>query len=628
VFLRFPLRRFSLYLLLAAGLSSGAARAQFAVASVSPSRNVIDAPTATPIQITFTAPVDAATVNAGTIRVFGRWSGVVPGTVSVGSGGLTARFAPARPFFPGELVTVMASAAVAGATGGNLAGGHTWTFWTRSAPGSGNFALAATIDVRLPGDPPIRSYGAYAGDLDRDGAPDFSIPNEDVSDVRVLLGDGCGNFATPVAYPLPLGSQPSSNEGGDFDGDGWIDLAIGNIATSSISVLLGNGAGGYLPVATYPDGATPRGVAVLDANGDGHVDIVTANRNSGNLALFVNAGNGTFLPTSYFSAGGGGETAVAAADANEDGIADLFVGIYFTQTIAILTGNGAGGFAVTGTIPIGGRPWMIAVGDVDGDGHVDVASCNSDTASGSVARGNGLGGFLPPAVTLPTGIIPIAVDLGDLDGDGDLDLVLSDFGSATFTVYKNNGSGTFVSPSTLPAPQAGSCATLVDWDRDGDLDIAGVDELADKLLLFRQTGPSPAGVQPPSCAATLRIDNLANRAGYAGAPPHEAPIGGVFFCGVTGAPSVPYALAAGVPLEPGLPTLFGLANLDFWFLLFNGFATGAPAVTDGFGESRIALLVPPSFPPGFSVAFQALLPDPSSPAGGFLTNPERIVLVP
>jgi hypothetical protein len=604
------------------------AQGGFAVASVSPARNIVDAPTGTPVSISFTAPVDPSTVNAGTFRVFGRWSGVASGAHFVVAGGLIAHFQPARPFFPGEAVTVMLSSTVSGASGGNLAGGHTWSFWTRPAPGSGTLALAGTLDVRLPGDPPIRSYGAYAGDLDRDGAPDLSIPDENVSDVRVLLGNGCGGYALPVPHLLPSGSQPSANEGGDFDGDGFIDLAVANIASVSISVLRGNGAGGYLPAVIYPAGSAPRGVAVLDAEGDGDLDVVIANRNSWNLSLHLNAGNGTFPSASFFDGGGDGETGVVAVDANEDGIADLFVGNYDSQTATILLGNGAGGFALSGTIPLGGRPWMIAAGDVDGDGHVDVASANADTATGTVARGNGSGGFFAPATTVPTGSIPIAVDLGDLEGDGDLDLVLSNYGSGTFTIYRNDGAGAFVAPTTLPAISAGSCATFVDDDRDGDLDLLGIDELADKVLLYRQAGSSPPGVQAPSCAATLRIDNLANRAGYAGTLPHDVKIGGIFFVGVTGAPNVPYALAIGLPQEPGIPAPYGLENLTSWFFLFDGFAGSPNAFTDGFGEDTESILVPSTLSPGVSVAFQGFVLDATNPFGGTVTNPERVVLVP
>jgi hypothetical protein len=81
---------------------------------------------------------------------------------------------------------------------------------------------------------------------------------------------------------------------------------------------------------------------------------------------------------------------------------------------------------------------------------------------------------------------PLAVDLGDLDGDGDLDAVTSDFRTQLFLIYENQGDGTFLRlPNQLTAIGAASCAILHDRDNDGDLDITGIVEVADELILFR-----------------------------------------------------------------------------------------------------------------------------------------------
>ena len=85
---------------------------------------------------------------------------------------------------------------------------------------------------------------------------------------------------------------------------------------------------------------------------------------------------------------------------------------------------------------------------------------------------------------------PIAVDLGDLDGDNDLDLVVSNYAASSFSVYQNNGDGLFGLASILDAPESGSCAILQDRDKDGDLDITGIDEIEDVLLLFQNGLPS------------------------------------------------------------------------------------------------------------------------------------------
>src|SRR5688572_6639361 len=112
---------------------------QLGVASVSPSRQALTASTAANVVVTFDAPVDAATLGPATFAVFGRWSGPRTGTIS--AAGSTATWRPDRPFFPGEYVTVALSEGVLSAGGAPLAGGATWSFWTRASAGTGAFAL-------------------------------------------------------------------------------------------------------------------------------------------------------------------------------------------------------------------------------------------------------------------------------------------------------------------------------------------------------------------------------------------------------------------------------------------------------------------------------------------------------
>ena len=164
-------------------------------------------------------------------------------------------------------VTPAISSAVRAAAGGSLSSGHSFGFWTASAAGSSNFVHSRTIPVRRPGETRrIRTYGAYAGDLDGDGAPDLTLPNEDADDVRVMLGDGCGGFAAPVSYALSPGSVPSPIEGADLDGDGDLDIAVANTRGNSFSILLGDGSGGFGAKNDFITGTAPTSVASADFN--------------------------------------------------------------------------------------------------------------------------------------------------------------------------------------------------------------------------------------------------------------------------------------------------------------------------------------------------------------------------
>ena len=103
--------------------------------------------------------------------------------------------------------------------------------------------------------------------------------------------------------------------------------------------------------------------------------------------------------------------------------------------------------------------------------------------------GSGSGGLTSPvsySLAEDDEGFPLAVDLGDLDGDGDLDIVTSDFRTKLFLIHENQGDGSFLRlPNQLFALGAASCAILHDRDNDGDLDITGIDEVLDELLLYR-----------------------------------------------------------------------------------------------------------------------------------------------
>lgn len=453
------------------------------VLSVSPSPNIANADPFAPIVITFDSSMDTTSFTGSTVMVFGHWSGVLSGEFQFENNNTRMRYIHQRPLSAGELVTVSVSKGVKDQNGDSLAHGYAWTFWVRTLPGTLDLTAVDTILIRRIGEGWIQTYGAYGGDLNRDGYLDITVVNERSNDARVFLADSLGNYSAFTVYPIPGGSRPSPNEGTDLNGDGIIDYAVGNSANDSVSVFIGDGLGGFLPVRNYHAANAVRGVAILDFDGDGKMDISTANRNGDNVSLFHGNGDGTFAQRVNIEANGTQETAIVAADANGDGILDLFVAALSSSEMIVLLGDGDGGFTFSHKVSTGSGPWMIAVGDVNGDGNVDVVSANSNGNSASVIFGDGEGGLLP-ATNYPVGNFPLAIDLGDLDGDGDLDMVVSSYGTGDWSVYENNGSGLFINRRILPASIAGSCATLYDHDNDGDLDFTGIDEIADLIFIF------------------------------------------------------------------------------------------------------------------------------------------------
>jgi hypothetical protein len=156
--------------------------------------------------------------------------------------------------------------------------------------------------------------------------------------------------------------------------------------------------------------------------------------------------------------------------------------------------NGAGGFTPDPAPQISdGNVWMISVGDLNGDGNEDVAGANSNQNRGAILLGNG-NGTLDAPVRYTTDPFPLATDFADFDGDSDLDWITSSY-SGDWWIFLNNGAGTFAFDREFNSPQAASCSVALDFDIDGDLDLALIDEEADVVLLMQNSGnniPIPA----------------------------------------------------------------------------------------------------------------------------------------
>lgn len=460
------------------------------VISVSPANQLINAAANTEIVIAFDTPIDLATVTDTSLYIFGRWSGAAEGSVSYNTGENKLTFTPGKSFYPGELVFVNLSRKIKNTSGETMEYGYAWHFWIRTGKGTMDLVKTKEINVRLPGEGWIQTYGAYAGDLDKDGYTDFIVPNEQANDIRVFMNNGEGDYSDFTIFQMPGGSRPSTNEGADFNLDGLMDIAVGNSTNKLVTVFLGDGAGDFLSIQNFEADLEVRGLMTIDVNGDGFIDIVTANRQGSNITVLTNNGNGTFSATDTIEAGGSGETTCSAADVNGDGIIDLFVGALSSREIILLLGNGNGSFDFHTKVSVTGAPWFTCAGDMNGDGVADIVSANSSGNILAVIFCDSLGNLSQP-VYYPAGSFPLSTDLGDVDGDGDLDAVTSNYSSGSFTLYENDGSGTLINRRDFDASESGSCSAFHDRDNDGDLDMTGVDEIDDLLILFENNGLVP-----------------------------------------------------------------------------------------------------------------------------------------
>jgi hypothetical protein len=221
------------------------------------------------------------------------------------------------------------------------------------------------------------------GDFNGDGKQDLAVANQLSDNVSILLGNGNGTFG--AATNFSAGDAPFSVAVGDFNGDGRPDLAVVNLS-DNLSVLLNTTAfpisGAFGMATNFAAGNGPQSVAVADFDRDGKQDLAVANLNSNDISILLGTGSATFGAATGFAAGSGPHF-IAVGDFNRDGIQDVALVNFFSDNVSILLGTGNGNFGAPTNFVAGTNPQSLAVGDFNGDGRQDlaVANLNSDNVS-------------------------------------------------------------------------------------------------------------------------------------------------------------------------------------------------------------------------------------------------------
>ncbi len=291
---------------------------------------------------------------------------------------------------------------------------------------------------------------------------------------------------------------------------------------AGLSVLLGNGGGQFTVLPRVDIAGAPVSVVVADFNGDGIPDVATANYFGNTVAVLMGngtggRGDGTFAPPVYYAVGAG-PYFIVTADLNHDGIADLVTANKLTNRVSVLLGSGAGGvgdgtFAAATSYAFGATgssAWSCAIGDFNGDGNPDLAVAVYNTGSVAVLPGNGLGGF--GAATQWTGLTnPRMVVARDVNGDGILDLVVSE--AKTIGVLLGGGAGgagngTFGAPVHDAVDNEVNTIVVDDFDGDGILDVVAADGLDDRVDFLRGGGTGGVGNGQFALAAIARPTDL------------------------------------------------------------------------------------------------------------------------
>jgi len=337
------------------------------------------------------------------------------------------------------------------------AGGATSLSLTPSNTPDGSLSVEASYGV---GSNP---FYLLAGRFDGDALADVAVANLSSGNVSVLLGKGDGSFRGATNYPA--GNGPIALATGDVNGDALADLLVANHNGHNVSVLLGRGDGSFGSPTNYSTGNNPRSVALGDLNGDGRLDFVTANEGAGGITIRLGNGDGTFGDGTNVATGGRA-FGVGLGHLNGDGYLDAVVANYGPNTVSVLLGNGDGTFAAPVSYGVGNNPRSVALGDYTGDGVLDVAVLDAGSNTVSLLGGNG-DGTLREGVAYGAGSSdPYQVLAGDWNGDGRLDVAVASYGNSRVCVLLNNGAGGFEERSLYSV--GGNPISVVASDLDGD----------------------------------------------------------------------------------------------------------------------------------------------------------------
>jgi FG-GAP-like repeat len=341
-------------------------------------------------------------------------------------------------------------------------------------------AVAAPGDLARVDETPLGNtpYELTTQDFNEDGNVDVAAANANGSSVSIVLGDGEGNFAPAPTSTITTGTSPLGIASADFNGDSHIDLAVVQAQAQTVRILLGGGDGTFTAAAGEPaTGASPRDVQAAELSGDTNVDLAVTNRGNGadpgTVSILLGNGSGGFA-----AAGTSPETVgvnpfdIAIADLNGAGGKDIAVANSISDNVSILLGNGAGDFTAGTAVVAGDGADAIAAEKLDDDAAVDLATSNAFGENTSILLNDGAAAFTTPMTSPEPEGGNSGIGAGDLDGDDDSDLVVTQ-GNEEVAPLENDGSGDFSSPAGSIATVHGIATkvALADTDNDSDLDV-------------------------------------------------------------------------------------------------------------------------------------------------------------
>jgi hypothetical protein len=262
--------------------------------------------------------------------------------------------------------------------------------------GKGGLTIAPASPIVMKQGQHPHTHGLAVADMNRDNKLDLIICNNADNDISLALGDGRGNF-TRVPQSFPVGPSPYPFAVGDVNNDGRLDIVATATATGpsrreqlplsrALTLLLSDGKGGLSPHQLPLRTGEPWFAAIADLNGDGRPDIVATHHEQSAMTVMIGDGRGGFTEANGSPFDFGVSLFhLIIVDVDRDGKMDVIA--TSGDSMRALLGDRRGAFKPAAAIPVGPGAWRIAAADLNADGAIDVVTSNSEGNNLSVLLG-------------------------------------------------------------------------------------------------------------------------------------------------------------------------------------------------------------------------------------------------
>ena len=325
------------------------------------------------------------------------------------------------------------------------------------------------------------------GDLNNDRKLDLVVACGRSRNIIVLPGKGNGEFGAP-ASTTKVSESPGEIALGDVNRDGKLDLAVSTHDSYGVLLLLGDGNGGFTVAPTAPIlmrvGQHPHthGLALTDMNRDNKLDLVTVNSTDNDVSIAFGDGRGGFTRASGSPfAVGPSPYPPAVGDVNGDGQIDIVATatatgplraqqLRLSRALTLLLSDGRGGFRSSQLPMRTGEPWFAVLSDFNGDRKPDIAVTHHEGNQLTVMLGDGRGGFVEvPASPFDFGQQAFHAVVADVNRDGRMDVIAA--GGDNVRVMLGDGRGGFATAPAVPTGRGTWRLDTADLNGDGKMDL-------------------------------------------------------------------------------------------------------------------------------------------------------------